>query len=83
MPVYEYRCETCEHLTEALRRMSDADEPLACEKCGAEPTRRVQSVFASASGGADAGPMDCAGGACGMPGMGMGGGCCGGMCAGQ
>ncbi|MEO0964888.1 MAG: zinc ribbon domain-containing protein [Planctomycetota bacterium] len=73
MPVYEYRCEKCEHLTEALRRMSDADDPMACEKCGTDQTRRVQSAFASTTGGADAAPMDC-----GMP-----GGCCGGMCSGH
>jgi len=77
MPVYEYRCEKCEHLTEALRRMSDADGEQACEKCGSTKTRRVQSVFASTSGGGDTGP-----GACGM-GMGGGGGCCGGMCGGH
>lgn len=83
MPVYEYRCETCEHLTEALRRMADADDPMACEKCGTDRTRRVQSVFASTSGSADAGPMGCADGACGMPMGGGGGGCCGGMCSGH
>jgi putative FmdB family regulatory protein len=81
MPVYEYRCERCEHLTEALRRMADADAEQACEKCGAVQTRRVQSVFASMSGGGDAGP-GCGEGPCGMPmGGGMAGGCCGGgMC---
>ncbi|MEM6755658.1 MAG: zinc ribbon domain-containing protein [Planctomycetota bacterium] len=68
MPVYEYRCEECEHLTEALRRMSDADDPMACEKCGTDQTRRVQSLFASTGGGADSAPM------------GGGGSCCGGGC---
>ncbi|MEM0914828.1 MAG: zinc ribbon domain-containing protein [Planctomycetota bacterium] len=63
MPVYEYRCEECEHLTEALRRMADADEPIACETCGSDQTRRVQSLFASTGGGGDS-AGDGGGGCC-------------------
>ncbi|MEM6331857.1 MAG: zinc ribbon domain-containing protein [Planctomycetota bacterium] len=82
MPVYEYRCDDCEHLTEALRRMSDADEAIACEACGSARTRRVHSVFAAQSG-SSAEVGGCGQGACGMPpgtapGMPPGLGCCGG-----
>lgn len=55
MPVYEYTCEACENTTEALRRMDDADQPLACEHCGHEKTHRAHSVF-SAAGQAGGGP---------------------------
>ena len=78
MPVYEYECPACDHVTEAIRRMADADTPQACEKCGSAKTGRKHSVF-SAQGGGQQAPA--APGACAMPGM--GGGCCGGMCHGR
>ncbi len=49
MPIYEYACHKCDHRTEMLRPMAEADQPLACESCG-EPMHRLQSV--SAAGGA-------------------------------
>ena len=45
MPVYEYECVECEHVTEVIRRMSDADGPQACEACGSDQTTRKHSVF--------------------------------------
>ena len=47
MPVYEYTCAACGHVTEALRKMSEADAPIACESCGKPETRRSHSVFAA------------------------------------
>jgi putative FmdB family regulatory protein len=64
MPIYEYQCESCNHVTEALRRMQEADQPIACEACGSEKTARAQSVFAA--GGSSEG---------GMPDLPTGGGC--------
>lgn len=64
MPVYEYACESCGHVTEELRRMSDADESCKCEGCGSTKTKRAHSVAAVATtgGGGDVGlPM---GGCC-------------------
>jgi len=73
MPIYEYRCESCGELAEALRPMRDADAPLACRGCGRETMRRLHSVFAagkaSAGGGADAPPA----GGCGRCGDPFGG----------
>jgi len=76
MPLYEYRCDDCQGITEALRTMSSADKPIACEHCGSAKTRRVQSVFAACGSqtGAESGqqaPGGCCpcgkpGGACGM-----------------
>lgn len=35
MPIYQYRCQACSHLQEALQKMSDP--PLKeCEACGGE-----------------------------------------------
>ncbi|MFG0249984.1 MAG: zinc ribbon domain-containing protein [Phycisphaeraceae bacterium JB051] len=76
MPIYEYKCQKCGHVTEQLRSMSAADDATACEECQSKETQRVQSVFAANSGGPSvpdccpAGPM-------------TGGGCCGGMCQGH
>ena len=45
MPVYEYACDDCHQTTEAIRRMDDADSPIACEHCDSTATSRVQSTF--------------------------------------
>ena len=66
MPIYEYACDDCHEVTEALRRMDDADAPIRCEHCGGEHTRRVQSVFAAVRSAAEApAPRSC--GRCGDP----------------
>ena len=66
MPVYEYECEKCRHVTESLRKMSDADGPQVCAACGGERTHRLQSVFAA--GGAKESPLPAAPcGRCGDP----------------
>lgn len=69
MPVYEYACEACDHVTEAIRPMRDADAKLACEACGSEKTHRSLSVFqAGASSRSSAPAMPVGGcGRCGDP----------------
>ena len=43
MPIYEYRCESCEQTLEALQRMSD--EPLKqCPSCGKETLSKMVSA---------------------------------------
>ena len=66
MPIYEYVCADCGQISESLRKMADADEPIACEKCGSEQTHRRQSVFAAAGGERDdvSLPMSGEGGGC-------------------
>lgn len=41
MPIYEYRCQTCNEVTEAFVR--SGKEPTACPKCGAETLTRLIS----------------------------------------
>lgn len=69
MPVYEYVCSDCHNKFDALRPMSQADEPIACERCASGRTARVLSVFAAVSDGkpvAGASDSSCAcGGSCG------------------
>ena len=42
MPLYEYRCESCAHLFEVIRKFSDP--PLdVCPKCGGGPVAKLLS----------------------------------------
>ena len=42
MPLYEYRCESCQHQFEVIRKFSDA--PLdVCPSCGAGPVVKLLS----------------------------------------
>lgn len=50
MPVYEYVCDACENKMEVLRSMKQADDAVACEKCGSRKTRRVHSLVAAPAG---------------------------------
>jgi putative FmdB family regulatory protein len=77
MPIFEYRCKSCEKHFEALRPRAEADTPTPCPACKGTETMRLLSVFASAvkSGKDSAAPVSCAtserfnvpccGGACG------------------
>ncbi|MBI5090111.1 MAG: zinc ribbon domain-containing protein [Actinobacteria bacterium] len=68
MPLYEYRCRTCDATFELRRSMSEASEPAACPQGHVDSMRRL-SMFASV--GASTAPA---------PAGGSGGGCCGGGC---
>ena len=63
MPLYEYRCTSCESRFELLRPMSMADETAPCPGC-AEPARRAVSIFASFTVGANGEALPMAGGGC-------------------
>ena len=73
MPIYEYRCADCEQKFEKRRRMSQADDEIACPDCGSLHTSRGLSMFAAFSkgnGGSHAvagggGCQSCASGNCG------------------
>ncbi|MBC7462106.1 MAG: zinc ribbon domain-containing protein [Thermoleophilia bacterium] len=40
MPIYEYKCEACEHHEEVFAKMSDPP-PAVCEKCGGSELVKV------------------------------------------
>ncbi|MEM7681098.1 MAG: zinc ribbon domain-containing protein [Planctomycetota bacterium] len=79
MPLYEYRCDDCQALTEALHRMADADAQTACQACGSTQTRRVNSVFMAKADAPrpQAIPASCGPGGCPCAAAGMNGGACG------
>jgi len=73
MPIFEYRCESCDSKFEKLvRRAGDAVE---CPKCGPSSKLEVQySTFAAQTNGSPKGasesmPMCPSGGVCQNPGM--------------
>lgn len=47
MPLYEYECSDCEARFDALRGMSEADDPIACPRCEGSETKRVISLFSA------------------------------------
>jgi putative FmdB family regulatory protein len=66
MPLFEYRCDGCDHTFELLVRESTK---LECPKCASTQLTKQLSVFAvsvpSGGGSRDFGPAPC--GACGDP----------------
>jgi putative FmdB family regulatory protein len=56
VPLYEYRCTTCDSRFEVLRRVGQGSEGLACPACGQDEVEKEFSTFAgSVVGGAGSG----------------------------
>jgi putative FmdB family regulatory protein len=70
MPIYEFRCEECGHVVEALRRMGQGPEGLTCPECGSDELAQTYSAFSGISSPSPAGPACGSGG----PGCAPGGG---------
>jgi putative FmdB family regulatory protein len=49
MPLYEYYCEACDNVFEALRSVRESGEPTTCPNCGAAADRIMPTTFASMS----------------------------------
>jgi len=66
VPLYEFRCKTCDDTFEVRRPMSEAGEPATCPD-GHAGAVRLLSVFASVGGGAAPAPTAApkTGGGCG------------------
>jgi putative FmdB family regulatory protein len=73
MPLYEFRCRTCDTTFDLRRPMSEAGDPATCPD-GHDGAVRLLSVFATAGVGAGGSPSMAA-----AP-RPSGGGCCGGGC---
>ncbi|MCD6338680.1 MAG: zinc ribbon domain-containing protein [Verrucomicrobia bacterium] len=50
MPLFEYQCEECGHVTVFLEK-AGAKGPHKCEKCGSAKTVKLLSSFAVGDGG--------------------------------
>jgi len=71
MPLYEFRCRTCDTTFELRRPMSEASDPASCPD--GHDAVRLLSVFATAGVAVGASPDT-------VPSRTSGGGCCGGGC---
>lgn len=47
MPLYEFYCEKCDRIFEALRPIRDSDQPARCDNCGEMADRILPTTFAS------------------------------------
>lgn len=50
MPLYEFRCQSCEMSFEWLVRSMANDEKVTCPSCGSDQVHRELSVFAAHQG---------------------------------
>ncbi len=50
MPIYEYRCRSCEHTFDVLQRLGEDGKNLVCPQCGESEPEKVFSAFASGGG---------------------------------
>jgi len=73
MPIYEYRCEGCEHRFETLVRGAEAP---SCPTCGSQTLAREFSTFAVSTGGGSSAMRSTAPGPCGSCGDPRGPGSC-------
>ena len=44
MPIYEFKCDKCGHVTEQIVPMKDAKEKIKCEKCNEEAKRIISNT---------------------------------------
>jgi putative FmdB family regulatory protein len=58
VPLYEYRCTTCGHRFEALRRVGQDATGLFCPECGRSEVEKQPSTFAGTVAGS-AGAASC------------------------
>jgi putative FmdB family regulatory protein len=62
MPLYEYRCEACDKIFEAYKRLSDGTKEV-CPACGGNSSRVGISLFsARGSGSVSSSGSSCGGG---------------------
>jgi putative FmdB family regulatory protein len=47
VPLYEYYCDNCDEVFDALQSVSASDQPAKCPKCGADADRIMPTSFAS------------------------------------
>jgi len=63
MPIYEFECQQCHHVFEALVRGADA-APTRCDRCGGRKLKKLVSVFGFASAGNGSSGSSSSGSAC-------------------
>jgi putative FmdB family regulatory protein len=70
MPIYEYKCDTCETKFEKLIRRQAEELELSCPSCGERHLSQQYSTFAARAGSSpSADAPQCPSGMCSNPGM--------------
>ena len=72
MPIYEFRCLSCNHCFELLAVRQDDTMEMKCPKCGKQDVERVLSCVSYVMGSSSSGDSDktkvtsksCSGGSC-------------------
>jgi putative FmdB family regulatory protein len=72
MPVFEYKCNGCEHTYEILHLGKEKSEDIVCPHCSSKDHKKLISVFSSATDAQNVSGQVPTGPSCGC---GMGGGC--------
>ena len=63
MPIFEYRCKKCEHVTSFLEKPGSRGRH-DCEKCGSKATEKMFSTFSTKTGQGSSAASSCATGTC-------------------
>jgi len=63
MPVFEYRCKKCGHVSSFLEK-AGSKGPHVCEKCGSRNTEKLFSTFAAKSNDSSSSGASCPTGTC-------------------
>jgi len=63
MPLFEYRCRGCGHVTEFLEKPNNRGKHI-CEKCGGKDLEKVFSTFSARAQGTSSGNASCPTGTC-------------------
>lgn len=58
MPIYVYKCPDCDIEVEERRKMSQADDPLACPFCGDLLVRGITSFMVNTGRGTAVSPSE-------------------------
>jgi putative FmdB family regulatory protein len=80
MPIYEYRCSTCNRKFDILHKSSVKQEEIICPSCGSTNNKKLFSAFSSQVSGGASESFGCENGACAAAPHQHSGGCCGGAC---
>ncbi len=73
MPIYEFRCASCDRVTSVFTRRVESPAGVTCEHCGSADTSRAISTFAFSKSESSSFDLGDLGGMGGMDDMGMGG----------